>query len=126
MRVTDSTELDHINDLIHDRWFSTADIDHKCDAGALVIPFSNDDAADRRALCTVKEQPHAAALIFRNVNAFEFRDSQRIVWYDFNRVNYDTKSGNIDIVTNIPLLLRVKVSKLDIEVQPLQALRGAG
>ena len=116
MIVTDPTEMYRVDDLIHDRWFSVQDIEYVAETGEFVIFYADDDRIDRRSLSSAKGQPSLVRLIVRNVVSYEFKDSERIVWYDFNRIRFSEKSGRLDVLTNIPLLIRLGVSALDIRV----------
>ncbi len=111
-------EIIRVDHLIHDRWFSVNDVEFQAGSGEFSIVYSHDETIDRRVLDSVKGQPNLWRLIIRHVISYHFKDREKIVWYDFNRIRFERRTGHLQILTNTPLLLRFKVTTLDLIVEP--------
>ena len=109
-------DLQVVNDHIHDRWFSVEDICYDQGRGVWRVLFSNGEGLDRRQSSSTRGSRHVTELIINNVTSVEFRDRQRITWYDFNRLRYSEARRTLDVLTNIPLHIRLHVSMLDVRI----------
>jgi hypothetical protein len=49
-------------------------------------------------------------LVIHHVTSWELKDEQHVVWYDFNRLRYRASAGRLEVLTNVPLLLRAEVT----------------
>jgi len=119
--ISEAERVRDIDDFIHDRWFSVQDVEHRKSANEVCIYYSDDPGIDCRALSSVRGTPRAMRILVRNATACEVQDTQRILWYDFNYVLYDQQSGVLRFVTNIPTILRVRVSSVDLQISECRA-----
>lgn len=100
-------EIEAIDDQIHDRWFAVDDIEYRPDTGTWRVLFADETAIDFRRLSSLKGFPSAMALVVTGVTDFEFKDTERMHWYDFNRLRFRPERGTLEILTGIPLVLRL-------------------
>lgn len=110
-----------VNAAIHDAWFSVYDL-ALCEAsGEFRVLFTHDESpgfrAQRRVLASLSGR-RAGTLVVRRVASWDFEDRHRVVWYDINFLRHSVRDGWVELVTNIPLLVRLRVSALDVYVDP--------
>lgn len=93
---------DQLFDLIHDKFFDLDQIDFQEEAKQLTIPLSTDTN-------TNDELQFNDKLVFTGVMGIDIHDTEKVGVYDINKVEVDNQRHMISIVTNIPLLLEIKV-----------------
>lgn len=108
------TELELINSAIHDGWFSLNDLEFDPARGELRALFTHDESVVR-SLSSLKGR-RAGLVVIRRVTSWELDDRQRVLWYDFNRLTYHPSRGRLQVLTNIPLLLRADLAALEVHV----------
>lgn len=116
MVATAREQLDAINHRIHDRWFSVNDITYDSSTGRWTLLYSDNDHLERRRLDSARNTKATWLLIVDHVTHFEIVDSQRVVWYDLNQLRYYARQKVLRVTTNIPLLIRLRVSLLHISI----------
>jgi hypothetical protein len=94
-------QLDHVNALLHDRWFVATRI--RLDGSDLVIPFAS-EAVSRAARATFD-----SSVVVHNVRSWNLDDPTQIEIYNFGRLSFDSASSRLTIEGNIPLTVEVHV-----------------
>lgn len=109
-------DLCSITDTLHDKWFSVNDIEYDKMGHSVSILFTGEELINRRISSSLKDNPAAGCVLVENVQEIIVKDTERITWYDFNYVGYDSRHQVIFFRTNIPIVLKMRVSKISIRV----------
>jgi len=111
VRADSQEALEQIDDVLHDRWFDVDDVRFD-EAGRFVqVPFRGQPKGTRRA-----SDAKALMLEIRHVEQNVLKDTERIRFYDFNRLVFSRDSSTLRIETGIPLGLEMRVARLDVRV----------
>lgn len=123
VRVTDPAEVDHIHSLIHDNFFEPENVVFDSDSRTLVFPFERDamEEVNLGCLWVFTRRPKipvkVCLLKVHNVRDYTIRDTERIGKYDFNVIEYNAKEKVVEIMTNFPIGISIKVEAFEISVE---------
>ncbi len=92
---------------IHDRWFLVDDIDYDEQKLLWCVPFSRDPTSWPPKERSLKGVKGARVLEVAGVDSFDLEDTERIGWYPFNVLIWKPEQGLLEIVTCMPLTLRL-------------------
>lgn len=121
-----TSELNSLNDVIHDEYFCLNDV--KQDKNTLEVPFRrifhyyNPPQIIKRGLLSKIGEIDVlrCALTINNVEKYEVVDRSRIGTYSFNAVEYDDKSRMLKFHTSEDCDLNVAVSGISIEYREIE------
>lgn len=122
IRVTDASQLDRVNEIVHDHWFSLEDIGFDETTSKLRIRFSRpqlhpDRKVTGRALLGKVDIPYVECFLrIEHVRSWHLEDTQHIGRYDFNVVSFDEAMQRVRVTTGVPLILHADVEALDVSV----------
>jgi hypothetical protein len=123
LTIESPKDLDAINDLLHDRWFSKDDIVFNHGDASLVIRFRG-EASDktsttgRRSFPKRDKRPFVEWILkIRNVQTYSIVDTAEIGQYDFNELVYDESTRTVTITSGFPFQIIVAVKDLAITVE---------
>lgn len=116
-RATSTTELNNINDVIHDHWFDIEDVHFDRGRGRLRIRFEApqpnlENRSDRKP-----NPPSPLSLVIDGVGDVKLIETEHVGRYDFNVLRYDAEEGALTVDTGIPLKFQLNVSRLDVSIR---------
>lgn len=130
VRVTDASQLDDINGLIHDFWFDYDSEDAELSGvnvdrpgGVLEIEYRWEDWRHLRRISggflrsRLGIPAYRAYLRVHQVQEAEIEDRAGIGGSSFNRVRYDPGESVVCIDTNIPIDIEARVRALEVSVE---------
>lgn len=119
--VRSETELSRVDAAIHDGWFSVQDVQFNESTCEFSILFTHDESSEfrvlRRSLSSLRGR-RAGRLVVRCTETWDYKDTERVTWYDLNRLRYRRKRRRLEILTTIPLWISLQVTELDVVVYP--------
>lgn len=121
--IQDPRQIPVILDLIHDCWFDVDDIICDRETSILSIKFKREMGDRRRVLKNfwlVKklEVPLIECFLkFYHVKSYRIRDTEHVGIYDFNELKYDHHLKRIDIITGVPIDIKIYVEMFEISVE---------
>lgn len=123
VHVTDPRQLDAINRLIHDHWFSVDDVVFRPDEQRLTVKFFRPASAGaetiqhilflRRVRVPIAEWWLEVAA----VESFTLQETEGVGRYDFNEIEYSDPGHTLTVKTSIPLVFWMVVQQLDVTVR---------
>ena len=130
LTVTRAAELKRLDDWIHDEFFELNEVNYDSKSSTLSIPFEREVLEEGQIikrlffLRKTRTPKRVFVLNIRNVTSYEIEDTEQIGNYDFESIDFNENSSQIVIKTNIPLIFRVTVRRLEIELLSLQNTTG--
>ena len=121
--IKDCSEIDVINDAIHDCWFDVANIsvDHETSVFKLIYEKEMEEQAevikDFYLMRKVKVPVIECYLLINNVKEYKMQDSENVGRYDLTYIDCNESLGEIAIVTGVPISITLKVSSTSICVE---------
>jgi hypothetical protein len=120
--MTTPSELADISAAIHDEWFDIERLEHDAERNELRLPVYAARWEKRWIIETGRPPedpppPPMATLVVRNVNDVSVEDEADIRWYGFGRLRYESGTGELRIVSNVPCEVVVRCSELDVELR---------
>jgi hypothetical protein len=111
LRATKEHELAGILDEIHDWNFNLYEGLARQNRGRVEFALT-----PPHLLFGTGEPSANKTLTIQNVRAVELLDTNLIGIYDINRILFDQSKGTVEVLTGVPLLLKFRVSSLDLEL----------
>jgi hypothetical protein len=112
MLISDPSELRGLIDAAHDYWFDADRLKEDYSRGIVTIPLYERPASLRRS-----ERP-IATLIIRHVDSLSVQDTEHVGYYDIDQIHFDPVGNVLTITGGIPVVIRMHVAKLHIELHP--------
>lgn len=116
-------DLESINAIVHDRWFSVSKVEFDKSTASLSIKFSmpigNNFRVDKRFffLEKVRIPIVECAIDFYNISNYKILDTEKIDIYDFNIISYSASDGLINISTGVPLLFHIYTTNFSLSIK---------
>jgi hypothetical protein len=116
--MTDSADLEHISDAMHDEWFDLDRAVHDVERAEFRLAIY--PAAERGRLITKANAPReplpapVAELVVRSVLQVDVADDAGIGWFDFAGIAYSPDTKVVRLWSHFPLEIRITVRELDL------------
>ena len=116
------SNIDDIQEIIHDCWFDLDRILFNEEIRALTIFFQKPLTEERilvKNFFLIRKYAitvHEMELIINYVKDYEIIDTEKIGSYDFNVIKYDSVNNVLRILTGVPLKFTIFISKCDIKI----------
>ncbi len=122
LRITHPSELDAVNDIIHDCYFDIADIVFDSSAASLSFKFRKLVTRGKHGwkdfFSTSRMLPATECFLrFAGVESYQVNDTQKVGTYDLNVLEYNPKEGCVKVLTGIPIEVKVQVTRFDVSVE---------
>ena len=124
IHAADETTLDRIASAVHDWWFDLDVVRSQTALPELLVALYAESPRQlaRRWLAPGLERERAnlpsarARLVIGQVERFDVDDHAEVGWYDLGRIDFDASSNTIRLVSNLPLVVTVRVGRLDVSL----------
>lgn len=122
VEMTTPSELADISGAIHDEWFAIERLEHDAERKELRVPIYAGHLKNRWFIEVGRPPedpppPPVAKLVVRNVIDVSVEDEAEIGWYDVNRLEFESGSGELRIVSNVPCEVVVRCLELDVQLR---------
>ena len=112
MGITDPRALPKLLDEVHDRWINVDDAEFDKGTSVLRLPLIG---TKRRLLFKHPDSSlREGFLEFHHVIRYSIADTEKVGFYDINRITFDSKEKLITVTFGIPLVIQIWVDKFEI------------
>lgn len=121
--IKDCSEIDIINDAIHDCWFDVAKIlvDYEASEFKLIYEKEVEEKSEVirnfYLMRKVKIPIIECNLSIKNVSECNIQDSENVERYDLTRIDCNNSLGEVTITTGVPILINLKVDSILISIE---------
>lgn len=118
--MTPETDLAEISSRLHDRWFDLSAVVRSPDESEIRIPFFRGSVRRRLIFSTSMppgpdEEPFGW-LVVKRVRTLTIDDEAGVVVHSLHQIGFDSAASELVIEANVPLILRIGVETLSIEM----------
>lgn len=121
------SEIDKINETIHDCWFFIDKITVNNEKMSILFTKEkhHSDEILKKVLFLKKRKYSIVqySLNIFNVINYNIQDTANINKYDFNKLIYSLDDNEIQIVSNFPLVINIQVKNFRIEIEELSIIK---
>jgi hypothetical protein len=114
MEINRTEQFDALLDLIHDWFFDVNSTFGSQEGDRMQLDFR----INARRFLDNDDTDRVLVTVF-NIRAIEIYDSERVGFYDLNKITFDEKTQAVSFVTGIPLTFKLHVSHLRIGVDKI-------
>jgi hypothetical protein len=119
-----------IEDVIHDAWFDVSNIEFDSNTSVLTIEFERElkdesTVVEKNWMMKKMKVPLVQCFLnFSNVESYKIDDTERVGYYDFTTLEYNSDLRCISIITGTTIDIEIKVR--DFEVSVVETTKSKG
>ena len=128
--IKDPNQIPIICDLIHDAWFDVDNIEFDSNTCVLSIEFDRElkdesTVVEKNWMVEKLEVPLVQCFLnFFHVDSYKIDDTERVGYYDFTTLEYNSDQRCISIITGTPIGIEIIVR--DFEVSVVETTKSKG
>lgn len=117
--AANADQLAAISDTVHDWWFDLDTVRFDESSGCVTIELMAEEDYRRAVKGEAVPSRSKIKLVVENAIALDIEDSERVGYYDLNRLEFDEHAGIVRLLTGIPLVVEIRVSAVSALVERL-------
>jgi hypothetical protein len=120
--INDRIQIPIIDDVIHDAWFDVSNIKFDSNTSVLSIEFERElreesTVVEKNWIMEKIEVPLVRCFLnIFHVESYKIDDTERVGYYDFTTLEYNSDLGCISIITGTPIGIEIKVRDFEVSV----------
>jgi hypothetical protein len=128
--IKQPNQIPIIRDLIHDAWFDVSNIEFDSNTSVLSIEFERklrdeSTVVEKNWMMKKIEVPLVQCFLnILHVESYKINDTERVGFYDFSTLEYNSDLRRLSIITGTPIGIEIKVR--DFEVSVVETAKSKG
>ena len=120
--IKDPNQIPIICDVIHDAWFDVSNIEFDSNTSVLSIEFDRElkdqsTVVEKNWMMEKREVPLVQCFLnIFHVESYKIDDTERVGFYDFTTLEYNSDLRCISVITGTPIGIEIRVRHFEVSV----------